>query len=277
MINMIKADCYRTTKHIAFYVAVGLMLLMLGISIYMISPGKMGISAGGTSGDMALAEMPIDDYSNISISDLREFMKSREDYKLDRDIQSVNVNLYYIFIFIAAVVIAVDFTGGCAKNTLTSAISRKKYFISKVVTVTGMCLVLYFANTYIMYFANLIFNGANLSSGLWAVTEVALIQLPVVSVIIIIPVCIAFMAKKTAIYNLVTIPLLIILQLLLGYGSVLFPIPKEVMNYTPDAMFALLANNPGREYLAISYLVCAVVCVVFLAAGYLTFKKTEIR
>lgn len=196
MINMIKADCYRTTKHIAFYVAVGLMLLMIGISIYMISPGKMGISVGGTSGDMALDEMTVDEYSHMSISDLREVMKSREGYKLDRDIQSVNVNLYYIFIFIAAVVIAVDFTGGCVKNTLTSAISRKKYFLSKVVTVTGMCLVLYFANTYIMYFANIIFNGANLSSGLWAVTEVALIQLPAVLVIIIIPVCIAFMAKK---------------------------------------------------------------------------------
>lgn len=279
MTNMVKADLYRSIKHIAVYVAVGLMLLMLGVGIYMISPGNVGISAGVTSGDALIegTELTMEDFANMSIGDLREIMKSREGYKLDKDIQSSNVNLYYIFIFIAAVVIAVDFTGGCVKNTLTSAISRKKYFISKILTVTLMCLVLYFAHTYIMYFANVIFNGNNLSSGLWEVTKISLIQLPAILMIIMIPTGIAFMVKKTAIYNLVTIPLLMVLQLLFGYGSTLFHIPKKVMDYTPDAVFGMLANNPDKDYLVISYLVCAAVCALFLAAGYLTFRKSEIK
>lgn len=279
MTNMVKADLYRSIKHIAVYVAVGLMLLMIGVSIYLISPGNVGISAGVTSGDALIegTELTMEDFANMSIGDLREIMKSREGYKLDKDIQSSNVNLYYIFIFIAAVVIAVDFTGGCVKNTLTSAISRKKYFISKILTVTLMCLVLYFAHTYIMYFANVIFNGNNLSSGLWEVTKISLIQLPAVFMIIMIPTGIAFMVKKTAIYNLVTIPLLMVLQLLFGYGSTLFHIPKKVITYTPDAVFRMLANNPDKDYLVISYLVCAAVCALFLVAGYLTFRKSEIK
>lgn len=279
MTNMVKADLYRSIKHIAVYVAVGLMLLMLGVGIYMISPGNVGISAGVTSGDALIegTELTMEDFANMSISDLREIMKSQEGYKLDKDIQAHNINLYYIFIFIAAVVIAVDFTGGCVKNTLTSAISRKKYFISKVLTVTLMCLVLYFAHTYIMYFANVIFNGNNLSSGLWEVTKISLIQLPAVFMIIMIPTGIAFMVKKTAIYNLVTIPLLMVLQLLFVYGSTLFHIPEKAMNYTPDAVFMMLANQPDKQYLVISYLVCAAVCALFLVAGYLTFRKSEIK
>lgn len=291
MTNLVKADLYRSVKHIAVYAAVGLMLLMLGVGIYMISPGNVGFSddffagfSDGFSDTVASddtstddTEMTTEEFNNMSFSEQREFMKSQDGYKLDKDIQSDNINLYYIFIFIPAVVIAVDFNSGCAKNTLTSAISRRKYFISKVLTVTLMCLVLYFAHTYIMYYANIIFNGNNLASDLREVTKIALIQLPAVFMIIMIPTGIAFMVKKTAVYNLVTIPLVVVLQLLFKIGSILFHIPEKVMNYTPESMFITLANNPDKEYLVISYLVCAAVCALILAAGYLTFRKSEIK
>lgn len=277
--NMIKADVYRSVKHIAFYVAVGLMLFTIGMSIYTVGPLRIGMYAGPTSGEELIdsSEMTMDEYYDMSISDLRKFMKSQEGYSLDKDIQSININLYYIFIFIAAVVIAVDFTSGCAKNTLTSAINRKKYFATKAFTVMWLCLILYFANTYIMYAANRIFNGDNLASGLWDVTKIALIQMPAVLMIIAILIGIAFTVKKTAIYNLITIPFLIVLQLLFVYGSALFHIPQKVLDYTPDAMFMMLANHPDKEYLVNSYLVCAAVGALFLAAGYLTFKKSEIK
>ena len=42
MINMIKADLYRITRNIAFYIAIGLVLLMIGVSIYLIQPGSVG-------------------------------------------------------------------------------------------------------------------------------------------------------------------------------------------------------------------------------------------
>ena len=165
MINMVKADLFRITKSIAFYIAIAIMLIMCLISLYIIEPGSIGqvsindVNLSQSSQETVLDGMSFDDISNLSMSDIREMMLKSENYDLDRDILGTNMNLYYIFIFIAAIAITVDFSSGSVKNTLSSAINRKKYFLSKTFFVLGSCTVLFFANTYIVYFGNLLING----------------------------------------------------------------------------------------------------------------------
>jgi ABC-type transport system involved in multi-copper enzyme maturation permease subunit len=266
------------------YIAFGIMLLMIGASVYMMEPGAVGmVTSDGTelveSGQNEEESSGINEQegSDRSISDYRKAMKKSSEYKLDRDILAQNMNLYYVFIFVAALALAVDFSGGNIKNTLSSAISRKKYFISKSVFIALFCLVLFFANTYITYFSNLIFNGAKMSSGLGAVTKISLLQLPEVLALTSFLTGVAFLTKKTSIFNTVTISFIMLFQLLLSLVTSVFHIKKKYLNYELQTMFGKLANHPSKEYMLHGYILCGILIVVCYVIGYLAFRKAEIK
>lgn len=42
-------------------------------------------------------------------------------------------------------------------------------------------------------------------------------------------------------------------------------------------MFGKLANNPSDSYMIKSYIVCAVIIALFNIAGYVVFRKAEIK
>lgn len=282
MLNMIKADRYRIVRSVGFYIGIAIMLLMIAVSIYSVGPGMVGmVSVGDVSYDenynTAADDMTERELAEMSIGEYREFMLKSEGYELDRDIIGCNMNLYYIFIFIAAIVIASDFSAGSVKNTLSSAISRKQYFLSKTVFVTVCCLLLFFLNTYVAYFSNLFFNGKNLASDLWTVTKISLLQLPPVLALVSILTGLAFTLKKNAAFNMVAIPLAIVFQLLLALAVRFFGRLDKYVCYELQSMFGRLANKPSESYLRNSYAVCAVIIIVFTAMGYLSFRKTEIK
>lgn len=285
MINMLRADFYRTFRGKAIYIALVILLFMIATGIYTVQPGYLGISATvgdsseyeSTAQENVMGDLTYEEFTAMSIRDLRKLMLKTEGYELDRDILSNNMNLYYIFIFVAAISIAADFSGSCVKNTLASAISRKKYFVSKVVFVNLCCVMLFFLHTYIVYFANIIFNNKNLASSLETVTKISLLQLPVVFALASILTGLAFALKRTALFNTVTIPLIMIFQLLLRLTSTLFKIKAKYLVYDFQMMFIKLANNPSHDYKVNSYLLCAGVMIAFYLLGYLTFRKTEIK
>jgi ABC-type transport system involved in multi-copper enzyme maturation permease subunit len=283
MINMIKADCYRMLHSAPIYIAFGVMLMMMGIGVYMMEPGAIGLVLTETSAE-EVAVATDETASNAqgvldssSIGEYRKAMKKSSTYKLDKDILAQNMNLYYIFIFVAALAVAVDFSGGSIKNTLSSAISRKKYFVSKSVFITLFCLVMFFANTYITYFANRLFNGANMSSGLASVTKISLLQLPAVLALSSLLTGIAFLTKKTSIFNTITIPFIMLFQILLNVARSLFQIKEKYLQYELQIMIGKLADDPANSYLIHSYLFCGIIIVVFLTAGWASFRKTEIK
>jgi len=288
MINMIRADFYRIFRSTGIYIALCIMFAIIGISIYDVSPGYMGLNANGITGEQeedALAkpgnpvidEMTYEELQAMGMSEYRRLKLAAMDYELDRDILGANINLYYIFIFTAAIAVTVDFSAGSIKNTLSSAINRRKYFASKAVTVALLISLLFFLNTYLVYFSNLIFNGKNLSSGLWTVTKISLLQLPPTLALAGILTGIAFTVKKTSIYNVITIPLVIVFQLLLMNAIHLFKVPKKLFDFELQTMFSRLANDPAMSYILKSYAVCAVIAAVFIAIGYISFIKAEIK
>lgn len=285
MINMIRADLYRIFKNIGIYIAFAILLLMLAISIYMVSPGNLGtasvtvndVTISNESSSSMLEDLSLEDLHGMRIQDLRKLMLKSEGYELDRDILSVNINLYYLFIFIAALAVTVDFSTGSVKNTLSSAISRKTYFFSKTLLVIFLCLLLFLMNTYLAYFGNLIFNNKNLASSLWTVTKISLMQLPPILALASILSSLAFIVKKTSLFNTISIPLIMIAQLIFQFILQVFNIKGDYMQYEFQIMIKMLANNPSRDYLMRSYLICAVIIILAHALGYVSFHKREVK
>ena len=221
--------------------------------------------------------MTHEEIKELSLSDYREIMLKTEGYALDRDILSANMNLYYLFIFIAAIALTVDFSGSSVKNTLSSAISRKKYYLAKLCFISICCTAILFLNTYLVYFANILFNNQNLASSLGTVTEITLLQLPPMLALASVLTGIGFMVKKTSVFNTITIPLIMVFQILLNIIIVVFKIKEEYMYYEFQLMLGKLAGNPSDSYILHSYLVCIAVMIVFNLLGYLSFRKAEIK
>lgn len=284
MLNMIKADLYRINKNIAFYIAIAFTLLMIGVSVYMVQPGSVGQASVGdvsTTDYMndgnGLDDISMEEASKLTMHDLREMSLNSEGYKFDKNFLAANMNLYYIFIFIAAIAITVDFSAGSVKNTLSSAISRKKYFISKTLFVIGTCILIFFMNTYLSYLSNLIFNEGKVSSDLWTVTKISLLQLPPMLALISILIGIAFIFRKTSIFNIITIPLVMVFQLALNLVIMLFDLNSKIINYEFQVMIGKLTSEPSCDYITKSYIYCAVLIIAFLSLGYISFRKSEIK
>lgn len=278
MINMIRADFYRVIHSKGIYIALFILLLLIGIDVYMVQPGSIALGIGTeTVMQNEMADMPIEEIQNLSIGDIREIMLNTKGYVLDRDVLAYNMNLYYIFIFVAAIVIATEFSGNTIKNTLSSAISRRRYFLSKVFFVNICCLVIFFLNTYIMYFANILFNSKELASDLGTITKVTLLQLPPILALVSILTGLAFVLRKTAVFNTVVILLAMVFQLLLNLAAMVFKFKEEWLGYELQRMLVNLTHDPTQSYVLKSYLVCAIIFVVFYLAGYLAFKKSEIK
>ena len=283
MINMIRADFYRLVRSVGFYIVILFLLMIIGISIYFVEPGYIGMSGSVQSAETAseiqggASDMSYDELRALSSSEFREIMLETEGYEFDRALLSSNMNLYYLFIFFAAIILTVDFSGSSVKNTLASAISRNKYYFAKLIFTSICCTALFFLNTYIVYFANILFNGENLASSLGTVTKISLLQLPAMLALASILTGIGFMVKKTSIFNTITIPLIIVFQLVLNLVATIFKIKEEYLYYEFQLMIGRLANNPSDSYVVHSYLVCAVVIIVFNVLGYLSFKKAEIK
>ena len=284
MLNMIKADFYRIVRSKAIYIAAVMMLAMITVSVYFVEPGSIGVGVDfsvdngmGSGINDEMAEMDYEQLNALSTKEFRELMLKTTDYSLDRDILAHNMNMYYVFIFIAAVAVAADFSGSCVKNTLSSAISRKKYFLSKLVFVILVCAVMLFLNTYLMYFGNLLFNGSNLASGIWCVTRITLMQLPPMLALASILTGFAFIFKRMASFNAVVIPFVAVAQLVLNFLAFLLKLPEKTMQYELQTMLAMLAGKPSASYILQSYAVCAVIILVFTAAGWFSFCKAEIK
>ena len=278
MVNMIKADFYRVLKGKGIYFAFAIIILLAAIDIYFVEPGTFGVRIEtGTVIENELSDMSYDERSEMSMSEYRRIMLNTEGYALDKEILAYNVNLYYPFIFIAAIFITADFSGSCIKNTLSSSISRKKYFFSKLAAVFLCCLILFFLNTYIVYFANIIFNTKNLASDIGTVTKITLLQIPPILAIVSMLTGIAFMLKRTASYNGVAIPFMMVVQLFIMILSAIFKVPQELFYYELQGMIMRLTIDPSTEFVLKSYAVCAVIIVLFNLVGWMSFKKAEIR
>lgn len=280
MINMIKADLYRVFRGKVIYLAILLAVIMASSSIYVMQPGYIGLTSSDTiSGDsMVDDETGLELSATNSISKTRKILKETSGYPLDSAIIGTNVNLYYMFIIIVVGVLVTDLSHSTAKNTLSSAISKKKYYLSKLFTCCLLCIGLVLLNNYGTYIFNRLINGAKFSSGIEKITKYTLVQLPIMCGIISLLVCMAFLLRKTAAFNAVSIPFVMAAQIVIMGVSALFSIKSNhIMEYEYQFMLSNLITDTSFSYVMKSITLAIIYIVVFNILGYNVFRKSEIK
>lgn len=280
MINMIKADLYRVFRGKGIYLAILLAVIMASSSIYVMQPGYIGLTSSDTiSGDsMVDDETGLELSATNSISKTRKILKETSGYPLDSAIIGTNVNLYYMFIIIVVGVLVTDLSHSTAKNTLSSAISKKNYYLSKLFTCCLLCIGLVLLNNYGTYIFNRLINGAKFSSGIEKITKYTLVQLPIMCGIISLLVCMAFLLRKTAAFNAVSIPFVMAAQIVIMGVSALFSIKSNhIMEYEYQFMLSNLVTDTSFSYIMKSITLAIIYIVVFNILGYNVFRKSEIK
>lgn len=284
MINLMRADLYRMIRSKAFYIGIALMLVIIGTSIYNVETGSIGMYTYSDIEDNESFWSQLNElYEEEGISDadlakkMRNIIRNIEGYDFDRDMYAHNMNLYYVFICIAVFSIASDFSDSTVKNTLSTAISRRKYYVSKLIFNMLICVLLTIIHNYLFHYLNILVNGSKISSDIANVTKMTFMQLPVMLAFSVMLSGIAFITKKIAVFNTVSIPFIIILQNLIGLLPRFIDIPEKYFSYELQTMIIKLAHEPSIHYVKNAYIVCGLLIACFSAAGWLAFGKAEIK
>lgn len=277
MFNIIKSDLFRIFKGKAIYICIVLVLVMSAVSVVSLSPGYLGLSVGSSmdASDIVLME----ELSQCeSLGEYRQVVKNQGSFPLDKDMVGTNINLYYVFIVVAVCVLATDFSNKSIKNTVSSAITRKEYYFAKLCLMLGLGTGFILLNNYFSYFLNLIVNGKNFASDFWEIAKVTVIQLPLLYGIISLLVCFAFVFRKTAIFNAVSIPFIMAVQLIGMTVISMLKIDGELF-YNYELQFALrnLSTDPANDYIVKCVILGIAYVLIFNLIGYFSFKKAEIK
>ncbi len=279
MLNMIKSDFYRILKGKAIYIALFIIIGLSLVSVIGLTPGHIGMTSMSNSTiDINDAEFMEKLSEANSLKDIRDLMKSSGGYELDQAVLGTNMNLYYIFIVVVVIVLCTDFSNKSIKNTLSSAISRNKYYWSKAILIFLICTFLVLFNNYFFYFTNLFVNGRNFSSSISDIFKTTIIQLPLIYGIISLLICFAFLFKKTASFNTISIPFIIIVQLIVLGITNLFRIKADwFYQYEIQNALGNLANSPTNQYILNCTLLGIFYLILFNIIGYFVFRRTEIK
>lgn len=279
MINIIKSDLYRVFRGKAIYVTIIIILLLASVSCFSMSPGHIGIATSSDEQPLVKDEELLEKvYETDSILETRELMKEYGAYPLDKSQLGANANLYYFFIIVVVIVLVTDLSNSTAKNTLSSAISRKKYYLSKLITCIGLGTFLVLINNYGSYIINLIMNGKEFSAGILEITKLTILQLPILYGIISMLVCIGFCFRKTGTFNSITIPLIMVIQLIImGIATLLHLNANNILNYEFQYIIGNLISNPSNAYILKTLVLAIFYIVIFNIIGYRIFRKTEIK
>lgn len=279
MLNIIKSDLYRIFRGKAIYISCIIILAMMLLSCFELAPGWIGMSNNMMSSPYNLELSPEDEEKLGEVNSIKEerALLKKYPYQLDKNIVGANANLYYISIIIVVIVISTDFSNNTIKNTISSAISRKKYYIAKLATIILLTTGLTLLNNYGLYFMNIAINGKAFSSGLGEITKITLYQLPLIYGIISLLVCISTVTRKTSIFNTISIPLIIGFQLILEGIITLFKLKPDILQWEYQIALSQLAANPANSYIIKCAILGLAYIVIFNTIGYKTFKRAEIK
>ncbi len=280
MLNMMKADMYRIVRGKAIYIITLIIIALEIVNIISISAGaiSMGINPNLVTGDEYDYEYLEKLEKANSISEYRKIIKDNGGFELDTDIMAENGNFYYIIIVLVIIVVTCDFSNKSVKNTLSSAISRKKYYISKMLLLYLITTIVLVFNTYFSYFLNLLVNGSSFVSSIGNVTKILLLQLPLIYGIITLLGSIAFITRKTSIFNAISIPLIAVVELIAMGICTLFRLDAvKIFEYDFTFMLRNIANNQTDTLIMKSLVLAIVYIVLFNIVGYFVFKKSEVK
>lgn len=278
MINLIRSDLYRILKGKAIYILIIIIVLVSLISVVLMEPGSISMSITTNTSDTSNVELTNDLENADSISEYRRIMKEEGAFALDKEIIGNNINMYYVFIVVVVLAITTDFSNKSIKNSLSSAISRKEYYLSKLILTLILSTFFIFFNNYISYILNYFINGQGFYSSVTDIIKLTLIQIPMLYGIISFLVGLAFVLRKTSTFNTIAIPFIMLFQVVCsGLIGILKINMDFYMNYELQNALVNLVSNPSLKYILYCLILGIVYMIVFNIVGYLSFNKAEIK
>lgn len=215
MFNIIRADLYRIVKGKGIYICLFVIALSFSASIFLKSAGHFGIN---TSMDMPSSE--VEEIKDLD--DALGMLMNNEEHPVDVDIMSTGGNIYYFLVFVVFIVFCTDVSNHTVKNVISSGISRKTYYLSKLVLSLAIGTILIVFQTYGGYFGNLLVNGSGYSSNIIDITIIMLRQLPIFYGIIGLLTMFSALLQKTARFNGVAIGFVMGVQLIITLIGAIF-------------------------------------------------------
>lgn len=252
MMNMFRAELYRLTKSASFW-----LFWVLTVGIYLFTIVEKA-------------------YGGVSLGAPMEF----GDVKMDIGQVAFNFTFYFLLIAPVFSIIAGEFSEHTIKNTISSGISRKKYFIAKSLFTLIYCMISFIGANYLFWIFNKLINGEEYSSSFEDFSKALMSQAPMFLAIVSVFIFVAFLLKKGAAFNAVTIltPILATTIELVLYGmESTKSVGETLLRYELSTMINSLALGCTDSYRARCYIICAAAAAVSFIFGYIAFTKTEIE
>ncbi len=273
MMNMIKADFYRIFKGVNIYLAIGIIIILASVSVGLREVGHIGNASIDYQGDTVV---------EIGETDRMPHTVRTEEQKKNFvvEVLSANVNLYYPIIVIVFVVLMADFSNHTIKNTLSAAVSKNKYYLSKLALILLLSTALIFFNSIFLYLLNFIVNGKAYTGAAARVFAATVKQLPLLLGTASLMTMLGFFTKKAAAFNAVVIPFQFLFQLVLNALCVITEselLVKFLNRYELQAALSLLATSKDRGYIMACTCIGLAEIIMSAVIGCRIFKRSEIK
>ena len=267
MSRLFKADLYRIFRGVAIYVAIAIMVIAGTLSVWKKSPGYIG------------AVVSVDDKAVLMVDPEQNDAISESSGLVER-ILGANYNLYYAMIPLVFAVLIADFSQHTLKNTLTSAVSRRKYFAYKLLLCLGGSALLLVFNNLFIYLFNAVVNGKAYTGSFLRIVKVTALQLPVILAMATFLAMLGFLVRNAVAFNGISIPFQVVLQIVIAavyhFTKVEFLV-HFTEKYEWSLMLTWLAYLPKSSYCLRCLVVCLAEIAVFSWVSMLAFKRAEIR
>lgn len=273
MWNIIKADMFRVSRRKGLYVCIFFIVVLLSVSIYLKSAGHIGMNSGSYNSEEVVQN------PNASMEEIRN-LTTNQDAQLDVSIAGAGGNLYYFFLPVVFMVLCSDLTNHTTKNVISTEVSRSTYYMAKLILSLAIGIAFVLFHNYGAYFGSLIFNGSNTVSSIGEITIVTLRQLPVYCGIISVLVMLASICQKAALFNGISIALVMGTQMVIILLATLFSFdPTTILQYEFEGLLRSVSvvGTLPMDTLCIALATGSVVFIGALAIGWRYFSRCNIK
>ncbi|NLT09649.1 MAG: ABC transporter permease subunit [Ruminococcus sp.] len=283
MLNIIKSDLFRMFRSKGIYIIFFVLLLMAVISAIAKEPGTIGTVNIRTIEEMDDIEMQNDNDDEditVTLEKLMEKKTEEDKQRLPLEFIGTNMNLYYLILFAVSIVLTSDLSNKTVKNTLSSIVSKRTYFFSKLILTASITLILLFANTLIFYIVNIIINSDAYQCPLSRMLKATIVQIPIMMGLTSLLMLITFVFRNSAIYNGIAIAGVVTFQLilLLVFSTGKVPaLDTFIRKYELQQALYELAVYPETFHTVICTVMGTAITIFSLALSYKVFQQSEIK
>ena len=277
MLNIIKSDLFKLFKGKAIYIIIALIVFFSVINAYSISPLHIGLNITEDKFSYGLDdEWNNKLYNSRSLSETREILLNHGNFKADVVSIAQNNVIYYFMIAIVIIILGSDFSNKTIKNSITTNISRKKYYFSKLLLSLCIGTILLFLYSYLSYIMYVLIDEYKIVTSFSNITLLVVRQLPLFYGIISLLVTISILVRKTSIFNTITIPLLMVFQVgFIGFINV-FNLSTKLFDYEFETAVANICINSSATYMLQLIVVWISIMIISCMIGYFSLKKQDI-